>query len=280
MPCYQTNALPPLASLASLAGRLTYTAEADCNNACQEGACCEPNGACSVKPQCQCQGTGQTFRGVGTTCAPNPCCCGTGCAGVDCGACCEGPPESRTCSVKPQSLCQGVGKVFLGAGTQCTQGICCEPTRDTITLTIVGVSASDENTCKFPGLFESMPGTYVLSKPPYGDITPGNGEISGRCSRGYHYSGSGFSVFIQAIPGTPAVYITLEANASPFCGGSDLILGSNGESFIFKQDGKSRWPEISAGAMTSPTRTERLYARVFFQGFRLEIGSIDLVVSG
>ena len=37
-----------------------------------DGACCEGT-ACSVKPQCQCQGTGKTFKGVGTTCTPNPC---------------------------------------------------------------------------------------------------------------------------------------------------------------------------------------------------------------
>jgi len=45
---------------------------AECNQACREGACCEGT-TCTVKPQCQCQGTGKTFRGVGTTCSPNPC---------------------------------------------------------------------------------------------------------------------------------------------------------------------------------------------------------------
>jgi hypothetical protein len=48
-----------------------------------EGACCEGT-TCSVKPQCQCQGAGQRFRGVGTTCTPNPCLCATGrCCGPD-----------------------------------------------------------------------------------------------------------------------------------------------------------------------------------------------------
>lgn len=49
-----------------------YTTEADCLSACKEGACCEGT-SCSIKPRCQCQGTGQTFKGVGTTCSPNPC---------------------------------------------------------------------------------------------------------------------------------------------------------------------------------------------------------------
>jgi len=51
-----------------------YTTEAECLQACKEGACCEGT-TCTVKPQCQCQGTGETFKGVGTTCSPNPCEC-------------------------------------------------------------------------------------------------------------------------------------------------------------------------------------------------------------
>ena len=52
----------------------SYKTEAQCLQACKEGACCEGT-TCSVRPQCQCQGTGQTFKGVGTTCDPNPCGC-------------------------------------------------------------------------------------------------------------------------------------------------------------------------------------------------------------
>lgn len=40
---------------------------------CNEGACCEADGSCSVKPQNQCQGPGQTFKGVGTLCTPGIC---------------------------------------------------------------------------------------------------------------------------------------------------------------------------------------------------------------
>lgn len=36
------------------------------------GACC--NGTtCTVKPQSECNGTGEVFKGIGTTCSPNPC---------------------------------------------------------------------------------------------------------------------------------------------------------------------------------------------------------------
>lgn len=71
MPCYQPSSLP---SGVTTTGRTGYVTEAQCNQACQEGACCEVT-TCSVKPQCQCQGTGKTFKGVGTVCTPNPCCC-------------------------------------------------------------------------------------------------------------------------------------------------------------------------------------------------------------
>lgn len=64
MPCYQSTNLP---SGVTTTGRTSYTTEADCLNACREGACFEGT-SCSVKPQCQCQGTGKTFKGVGTTC--------------------------------------------------------------------------------------------------------------------------------------------------------------------------------------------------------------------
>jgi hypothetical protein len=73
MPCRQVSTFNGTAASSG-----SYRTEAECNQACQEGACCE-GAVCTVKPQCQCQGTGQVFRGVGTVCTPNPCgCCGNG----------------------------------------------------------------------------------------------------------------------------------------------------------------------------------------------------------
>ena len=69
MPCYQSTNLP---SGVTTTGRTSYATEADCLNACKEGACCEGT-TCMVKPQCQCQGAGKVFKGVGTVCSPNPC---------------------------------------------------------------------------------------------------------------------------------------------------------------------------------------------------------------
>jgi hypothetical protein len=74
MPCYQSTNLP---GGFSTTGRTSYATEADCLQACKEGACCEGT-SCTVKPQCQCQGTGKVFKGVGTVCEPGTClCCNT-----------------------------------------------------------------------------------------------------------------------------------------------------------------------------------------------------------
>ena len=69
MPCYQSTSLP---SGVTTTGRTSYKTEAECNQACKEGACCEGT-TCSVKPQCQCVGDDKKFRGVGTTCAADTC---------------------------------------------------------------------------------------------------------------------------------------------------------------------------------------------------------------
>jgi len=75
MPCRQiTGASPPsyLANAGPLRSATSYATEAECNQACLEGACCEGT-TCSVKPACQCQGAGKVFNGVGTVCTTNPC---------------------------------------------------------------------------------------------------------------------------------------------------------------------------------------------------------------
>jgi hypothetical protein len=68
MPCYKRTSVPSGGTVVGGA----YRTEAECLQACKEGACCEGT-TCSVKPQCQCQGTGKVFQGAGTVCTPNPC---------------------------------------------------------------------------------------------------------------------------------------------------------------------------------------------------------------
>ena len=71
MPCYQGST-----NNGAVSSSPGYATEAECLAACKEGACCEGT-TCSVKPQCQCQGTGQTFKGVGTVCSgTSGYCCG------------------------------------------------------------------------------------------------------------------------------------------------------------------------------------------------------------
>jgi len=72
MPCRQVS------TYGGKSGAGGYATEAACLEACKEGACCEDT-TCSVKPQCQCQGTGKTFKGVGTTCSPTSSQCCTVC---------------------------------------------------------------------------------------------------------------------------------------------------------------------------------------------------------
>lgn len=78
MPCYQSTTLP---SGVTTTGRTSYATEADCLQACKEGACCEGT-TCTVKPACQCQGEGKVFKGVGTVCSLGACTllCSPGCA--------------------------------------------------------------------------------------------------------------------------------------------------------------------------------------------------------
>lgn len=71
MPCFQRNAPGYAAVQAASTG--PFTTEADCLQACKEGACCNGE-TCTVRPQCKCNAAnGEVFQGVGTVCAPNPC---------------------------------------------------------------------------------------------------------------------------------------------------------------------------------------------------------------
>jgi len=46
-----------------------FDTQAECNEKCAEGACCEGT-VCSIKPACGCCGE---FKGSGTTCEGGPC---------------------------------------------------------------------------------------------------------------------------------------------------------------------------------------------------------------
>jgi len=75
MPCYSQNNVPD-GYIAKFPDGPTYDTEEDCLDACAEGACCETDGTCNIKPQCECDtDNGAVFAGVGETCDycnPNP----------------------------------------------------------------------------------------------------------------------------------------------------------------------------------------------------------------
>jgi hypothetical protein len=112
MPCKQVaptgDKRPPF--------RTGFATEAECNQACKEGACCEGT-TCSVKPQCQCQGAGRVFRGVGTTCVTSDIvCCNRGSAGTATGTeLCE--PLSSACGC-------AAGSYQAAPGASCATNPC------------------------------------------------------------------------------------------------------------------------------------------------------------
>jgi len=166
MPCHQVSS-----GNNALGSRPTYATEAQCLERCKEGACCQTvNGVttCSVKPQCQCQGAGKTFKGVGTTCESTN------------GACCRG----NSCSVKPQCECQGSGNTFKGVGTTCSPNPCvcyCPDGRtlvpDTLVFTLSGgvgvklpqpclgnVTVEESDLHALDWYFPQLAGTYAFQK--------------------------------------------------------------------------------------------------------------------
>jgi hypothetical protein len=74
MPCYSQDNVPD-GYIAKFPDGPTYQSEEDCLDACAEGACCETDGTCNIKPQCECDtDNGAVFAGVGETCeACKPC---------------------------------------------------------------------------------------------------------------------------------------------------------------------------------------------------------------
>jgi len=78
------------------------------------GACCFPNGHCTVLTEADCQAQSGTWQGMGTVCSPNPCQQPTG-------ACCL---HDGTCSLTLQANCTGTWTID---GT-CTPNPCTQPT--------------------------------------------------------------------------------------------------------------------------------------------------------
>jgi hypothetical protein len=205
MPCYQSSNVPSGYGKIGTGG---YATEAECLEACKEGACC--NGStCSVKPQCQCdESQGFGFQGVGTSCSPNPC---------NVGSCCVGP----ACYQKSEEQCAAgfnigtflepniVQGVFLGDNVPCDpspccptcephingqgkccravyvddgHGACCPPGRDCCGNGIFGASGAENGACcpeSKPYCCEASDGTAIRQQcQAYLPAVGGGGQYS------------------------------------------------------------------------------------------------------
>ncbi len=79
------------------------------------GACCDAaSGACAISTTGACP-TGQTYLGVGTTCAVGAC------VAAPTGACCN--YTTTSCTVLQSIACDN-GRTFLGVGSSCLVGVC------------------------------------------------------------------------------------------------------------------------------------------------------------
>jgi hypothetical protein len=137
MPCYQSTNLP---GGVTTTGRTSYKTEADCNQACKEGACCE-GASCSVKPACQCKCVSGSCCGPDTFTNANgetgPKCrnetqaacearggvwrCGVDCIGLQGDPIAGYPLGAGICT----SLASSVNSpVFKGVGTTCGTNPC------------------------------------------------------------------------------------------------------------------------------------------------------------
>jgi hypothetical protein len=106
-------------------GGLFQGAGTTCNdpNICDlEGACCMPNGSCSVLVRSLCEGQGGSFQGFETTCDAGTC---------TPGACCD---NDGNCTDETQGACENINfGSFAGPGILCSSlgpepclGACCK----------------------------------------------------------------------------------------------------------------------------------------------------------
>jgi hypothetical protein len=251
MPCYQSTSLP---SGVTTTGRTSYATEAECNQACKEGACCEGT-TCTVKPQCQCQCTSGSCCGPDTFTNSNgetgPRCrnesesacaarggtwrCGVFCVGLQGDPFAGQPLGSGICTSLAGSPST---PVFKGVGTTCADGACeckcgCSASGaappDHIYATISGGTMWD--------------GTYVLDRMAGGTATSPQ-DCFRKAGLNYAAFGSGFwpqltgsqcccsySTLIAKRPGCESF--------SPPVGDQPWFLDNSAGGFIFAAPGGS-----------------------------------------
>lgn len=85
------------------------------------GACCAPDGGCSVGTASGCASSGGIYHGDGTVCDPNPCP-----QPPPTGACCA---TDGTCSSTTSDACLTAGGSYQGDQSTCNPNPCPQPTR-------------------------------------------------------------------------------------------------------------------------------------------------------
>ncbi len=105
-----------------VSGDFVIRAVVDCGAV--SGACCMPDGSCTVKSPANCSSAGGTYQGDNTSCASVQCPQPTGACCID---------QTQGCLVLTQANCSTVGGRWGGAGTNCStyvcfpHGACCKP---------------------------------------------------------------------------------------------------------------------------------------------------------
>ena len=153
MPCYQAPSQPPSGNFP--VNTTGFATEAECLEACKEGACC--NGTtCTVKPQCQCDAAaGEVFKGVGTVCDED-----------SCPVFCYDSIASRACGPAPG----GGNPNRIPDGYACDPSPCCPQARPNISplysrADFFGGQVETDN-CQCCSEIQITPGRYVSQKSP------------------------------------------------------------------------------------------------------------------
>ena len=188
MPCRQASTYNGVSGSGQSGGG-GYATEAECLQACKEGACCE-GATCSVKPQCQCQCTTGRCCGPDTTTAggttwktcrnESKAACDARGGVYQCGATCTTGVIGDAAGSTGGSVClngtgdvANAGPVFKGVGTVCTPNPCLCYCGDGSTLSALALSATITGTTANIGTgvyYRGWPDltnktkTYTLSK--------------------------------------------------------------------------------------------------------------------
>lgn len=283
MPCFQSSS--PYQGFGPTSG--PHLTEEDCLNACKEGACCESDGTCNVRPQCQCQGATQTFRGIGTTCEPNPC--------LPCNACCALP-------------CAGYGDIqgcgdlhmdiaFAASASTATNGNESAPLCTTLTTDVPATSSSGaagNSGCLWSrGSVQSPIVLQAIQSSPNADAVGADGLYIGGFTAAHYIAVRGSVLVLSGCKARLTLtidswYIGVARYSPPlpsYCG--DILAGGYEEYWLYPQYAGTQNPYVHsalpdyeivsdisfqciselAGAALSVTASFPRYTEAFFDNF-------------